>query len=215
MVLHFFLSNFDNVCICLLSCFSYLLEKSYGWSGLLIEPQRKHFRTLYTRRKAEVIPYCVYNESAMKEFVQTYEKPQMRQFEEFDVDMLSGLTESRLEIRKTAELQQNVQYRVRNIKVPCMHVQDVLDEYEMTYIDYLSIDTEGAEMAILKAIDFDKTSIAIIHGEFRSYSSRVEVYNFLSKLGYIGRPLGHDMCFWREDLIAQHTPKNKYEIMVD
>ena len=185
---------------------SYLLEKSFGWKGLLIEAQQKHFRALYTTRDAVIIPYCVFNQSAIMNFVQVFEEL-VNTEKSFDYDMLSGLTETRDNLRVSNEMKNHVKYRWKNIEMPCIHIQHVLDDHEMKYIDYLSIDTEGADMAILRAINFERVDIAIIHGEFRYYDERAEVYNFLSKLGYIGRPLGHDMCFWREDLVQMH--KNK------
>lgn len=53
---------------------------------------------------------------------------------------------------------------------------------EFCHIDYLSIDVEGAEMSVLKSIDFDKVSIQLI-GLEHNYKS-LEFKRFLEKKGY-------------------------------
>ena len=42
---------------------------------------------------------------------------------------------------------------------------ELINKYNINYVDYLSLDTEGAEFAILKTIDFNKIKIKAISVE--------------------------------------------------
>ena len=177
---------------------TYLLEREYNWSGLLIEPQQRHHRNLYLNRKSTVIPYCAYNQTTMMRFVQVSESDKTS-----DVvggaDMLSGLETTYKSgwYSWTDDLKQRFDTSRRVITVPCYHIQELLDENEIRHIDYMSIDTEGSEMDIIRAIDFSRVSISVIHVECPDYDNRVETYNFLTTLGYKCVKLGHDLGFYK------------------
>ena len=52
-------------------------------------------------------------------------------------------------------------------------------------IDYLSIDSEGSELDILKSFDFSKRKINIISVEHNYHPiNRKEIHNILTKVGY-------------------------------
>ena len=55
------------------------------------------------------------------------------------------------------------------------------------YIDYLSIDTEGSELRILKAFDFSKYTFGVITVEHNYTSDRELIYKLLSSAGYTRR----------------------------
>ncbi|MFF2290447.1 FkbM family methyltransferase [Peribacillus butanolivorans] len=48
------------------------------------------------------------------------------------------------------------------IKVKTFTLQPILDRHNITEIDLCSIDTEGAEMAVIQSIDFNKVKIECI-----------------------------------------------------
>lgn len=165
---------------------TYFLEKEMKWSGLLIEPQQKHHRNLYLNRpNSIIIPYCAYNHTGMMRFVEITESS-----ETSDVpggaDMLSGLEDSYKDFwfHWTDELRRKYETKRVVKSVPCYNIQGILDDHGITNIDYLSVDTEGSEMAILRAIDFKRVKISVIHVECSFYENRVEAYNFLTKVGY-------------------------------
>ncbi|MCA6282394.1 MAG: FkbM family methyltransferase, partial [Phenylobacterium sp.] len=51
-------------------------------------------------------------------------------------------------------------------------------------IDYLSIDTEGSELDILQALDFDAWEIRLIMVEHNFTPKRREIHGFLTAKGY-------------------------------
>ncbi len=86
------------------------------------------------------------------------------------------------------------------IKVPCIHIQDVLDQHQITHVDFMSIDTEGADMYILQAIDwsrFDATVVSVeCHEHFEMEGILIDF--FLNKLGYVHfKKLSWDFLFFK------------------
>ena len=60
--------------------------------------------------------------------------------------------------------------QISEIKVPARPLQVVLEEQGLTEVDFLSVDTEGSESAVLNSIDYAKTQIRLIALE-RNYAS--------------------------------------------
>jgi hypothetical protein len=67
--------------------------------------------------------------------------------------------------------------------MPVFKLQTILDEHNISDIDYCSIDTEGSEFNIIKSIDFDKTNIKIFSIE-NNYGTD-DIKNYLETKGYI------------------------------
>ena len=53
-----------------------------------------------------------------------------------------------------------------------------------SFIDYLSIDTEGSEFDILSTVDFNKFSFGIITVEHNFSANREKIYRLLTENGY-------------------------------
>ena len=64
----------------------------------------------------------------------------------------------------------------------------MLDINKITKIDYLSIDTEGAELSVLQGINFEKTNIQVISCENNFSDDSVKLFlknkgfNFVEKV---------------------------------
>jgi hypothetical protein len=64
-------------------------------------------------------------------------------------------------------------------------LEDFLRKYEAPHeIDYLSIDTEGSEYAILEKFPFNKWQISLITVEHNFTSQRQQIRELLEKNGY-------------------------------
>lgn len=111
---------------------TYLLEQM-GWKGLCIEPNPRLYDQLVAARRCACSPYAVFN----KDDVEV----------EFMNDPVGGCS-SILETDVSSN-----QFPV--IKVPTKRLTTILKEHGApSYIEYLSIDTEGSEYQILKNHDF-------------------------------------------------------------
>lgn len=147
---------------------TYLLEKSYGWNGILAEPAKVWHDALSKNRSANIDFLYVWKVS--KEIV------------DFDMAESAELSTS-LELsnrghgRKSSDI-----YDIETITLV-----DLLDKYNAPKkIDFLSIDTEGSEFLILNSFDFNKYDISIIACEhdYEFTNDREKIFKLLTDNGY-------------------------------
>jgi len=96
-------------------------------------------------------------------------------------------------------------------KAKCTPLTDVEDDSWLQGFDFVSIDVEGNEMDVLKAIDLTKVSVKVLVIEWREKQgdSRKE---YLSRFGYVRltnvllfNPKRGDEIYYRPDLIQPHV----------
>jgi FkbM family methyltransferase len=150
-----------------------------GWDGICIEPNPKIFEILINNRKCKCVQKAISNKIGNAQFFQIIEGP----------DMLSGLVD---EFTNTAitkinnELESSSDQKFDYIDVECDLFENIVDQ---TKIDFLSLDTEGNELKILRSINFNKFDIEIITVENNEYDITLpiphsEFTNFLTLKGY-------------------------------
>jgi FkbM family methyltransferase len=149
---------------------TYLLEKEFGWTGILAEPAKYWHKDLKKNRTCNIETACVWRDSNS-----------MLKFLEADAAELSTISnfmgsDSHKEMRLHSKA-----YEVNSISL-----NDLLEKYNApNLIDYLSIDTEGCEYEILSNFDFTKYSFNIITCEHNFTPMREKIYNLLSNHGYV------------------------------
>jgi FkbM family methyltransferase len=149
---------------------TYLLEKEFGWKGILAEPAKRWHEGLRNNRTGPVETDCVWSDS-------TSTLP----FNEVDIGELStiafyGSSDGHADKRK-----QGKAYDVKTISL-----EDLLDKYHAPKeIDYLSIDTEGSEFQILSSFDFDRYEIKLITCEHNFTPTREKICSLLTQNGYV------------------------------
>ena len=112
------------------------------------------------------------------------------------IDMVSGLLEfynpKHLEIINKELDELGVQKII--FESSCISINELLSLLPGNKIDYLSIDTEGSEFHILKAIDFSRFTIDVISLEV--LSSNTELPEFMEQNGYkLLKRLGCDLVY--------------------
>ena len=148
---------------------TYLLEKDYGWHGILVEPVRSWYSELKKNRAARIDNRCVWRLSD-KEL----------EFTEATTPELSTLTKF-----VTADLHSNARIPRVIYSVKTVTLGDLLiDHNAPRNIDYLSIDTEGSEYEILSSFDFKNTSFNVITVEHNYTPARQKLYKLLTENGY-------------------------------
>ena len=146
---------------------THMLEKKFGWQGILAEPSRAWHADLTLNRKCHVDFRCVSSESnKLVEFLESINP---------EFSTIKGLQKSGGHERKI----------VKNYSVETISLNDLLEFYKAPLeIDFLSIDTEGSELEILKSLNFDKYKFAIIVCEHNFTPERAEIFGLLSSHGY-------------------------------
>jgi FkbM family methyltransferase len=148
---------------------TYLLEKYYGWTGIVAEPARPHKHSLRTNRQCIVENRCVWSNSNENLIFNEAPLTDHSTIEQFTDSDMHG------EGRKAG-----TRYNVETISLT-----DLLDFHRAPrQIDYLSIDTEGSEFEILKAFDWRAYSFDVITVEHNHTEQRAKILDFLTTKGY-------------------------------
>ena len=149
---------------------TYLLEKDFGWTGILAEPAKVWHAALGRNRSAIVDFDCVWKESGKSlpfAVVETAEFSTLGAFSQED---------GHRRLRESANWQ----------TVNTVSLNDLLERHRApAVIDYLSIDTEGSELEILNAFDFGRHTFSVITCEHNFSSRRKDIYDLLGRNGYV------------------------------
>jgi len=156
---------------------TYFFEKQCGWSGMCIEPMPEVFAQLQKNRDCICIEGCIYEKADHVRFLKINSSDPV-------LTMFSGIIENfdARHLQNIAKWTSGGKGTYEEIVVNCYKVQDLLAQYGMHHIDYLSLDTEGGELEILKSIDFDVVTIDVIDVENNFHESKFE--DFLQTKGY-------------------------------
>jgi len=129
-----------------------LLEDRFGWMGLLAEPNPDLADTLRRKRSAVVDSRCVWDVSGEEvELAVTSDA-------ELSTVMAHAARDFHTEARAITTVQM--------VSVPTVSLNDLLDEHSAPdTIDFLSVDTEGTELRILRAFDFTRHRPRLVAAE--------------------------------------------------
>ncbi len=148
---------------------THLLEKQFGWSGILCEPSKSWHQALLKNRSCVIDTRCVYTSTGKKiGFSENY-LGELSSITKFAEPNSSGL------LKRTT-----TSYDVETISLI-----DLLDYHKAPkHIDFLSVDTEGSELEILEAFDFSKYSFGVICVEHNFADTKGKINKLLLANGY-------------------------------
>jgi FkbM family methyltransferase len=148
---------------------TYLLEKEFGWTGILAEPAKCWQNDLKKNRSAHIETNCVWRDSHTVLTFNEVEAPELSTISSFS----------------DADLHKETRKRGKAYEVATISLNDLLLKYNSPKeIDYLSIDTEGSEFEILNNFDFSKYSFQVITCEHNYTPMREKIYTLLCRNGY-------------------------------
>ncbi len=137
---------------------TFLLEKEFGYKGILAEPNPRQRKNIEKKRNAIIVEECVWAKS--DEIIKLTD--------EGDLSTVNLYTNNK-----------------SSFTVSTISLTDMLEKHNApSLIDYLSIDTEGSEFDILLNHDFSKYNFSVITVEHNHTDQREKIYNLLSKNGY-------------------------------
>ena len=144
-----------------------LLEQDQGWHGIVCEPSAKWHADLSASRKCRIDLRCVWNQTG-----------KTLRFSEAPDAVLSTISDF-------ASLDGHDRSGSKEYLVETVSLNDLLIQHQAPRkMDYLSIDTEGSELTILKSFDFTRWSFQIITVEHNFTRARDEIYSLLVSKGY-------------------------------
>jgi len=144
------------------------LEKEAGWKGISVEPLPRAYRELEKNRSCITVQGAITEYDGHTAFYAITGGP----------EMLSGIPEKydprhKRRVRKNLKRQRAT---AEEITVPCFRLDSLLKQHAIDHVDYLSIDTEGGELDILRSIDLDAIQVEILSVENNYFNDEVECY---------------------------------------
>ena len=128
-------------------------ERSRSWTGLLIEPNKEFFETLAKlHRNAYALNVClsIENKTSIVKF--------------HPAGLIGGI-ENIMKGPLMERAKKEAPYIKRTESI-CIPVYSIVKALNMSYINFFSLDVEGAELKILKTIPSDKVKIDLFYIEY-------------------------------------------------
>ena len=161
---------------------TYFFEQM-GWDGICFEPLPELAAKLSTQRKCAVVEKALSDTSGVFSFFQI--KGQS--------EVLSGL-EDKFDQNAIARINKEIEEYNQDYDYIDVECSLFSDEVKTSEIDLLSIDVEGAELDILKTIDFNDYFIKVMIVEFNHRND--PLFNYIQQQGFtLVHKKGVDLIF--------------------
>lgn len=146
---------------------TYMLEKHFGWRGLLLEPDRRFHASIENCRDVILDKRAAFSEDNCQ-----------LQFME---DAVAGTNSSLVDYRNDNKCQSGTIYHAQTVTLTT-----ALGESQAPRdIDYISIDTEGSELEVLRGIDLQEYNVRFFTIEHNLNPSKKQaILDYLQPYGY-------------------------------
>lgn len=175
---------------------TFFLEKFRSWNGICVEPLPSTFEKLKTNRLC-ILENCAAGAKTGKDVLL-----EISGYSE----MLSGLKKNynKKHIERIDTELKEYGGEKHEIEINCVNINDLLLNHNAYEIDYCNIDTEGSELEIIKAINFNKFKINVFTVEANYGIDQIHLKFLLSLKGYrYVESLGNDMIFIHKRLLGK------------
>jgi FkbM family methyltransferase len=150
---------------------SFLLEKYFGWKGLLVEPSRQFHAALLKNRTAKIDLRCVSDYSG--------------RFVDFMEVEGTGLSSVHGRSNRVSAFMAGARGKGKKYQVETISLTDLLREHNApAMVDYLSIDIEGPEFDVLAGHDWALFKFRLITVEHNFSTNREKIHALLVSHGY-------------------------------
>lgn len=161
-------------------------EKTYGWTGINIEPHPDIYPQLVVNRPLAInLQYAIdINDHTTVDFVANTGY----------TCMLSGLAKYYAPVHEARINQENNSHncKSKHIKIASRRLDSILADNNINHVHLLSVDVEGGEEAVLMSIDLDKVFVDVIIFE-NNYTSLDNLIKHLRKHGFAIFNRKHDV----------------------
>jgi FkbM family methyltransferase len=149
---------------------TYYFEK-LGWRCLLIEPMPDFCRRIRENRHCDVVEMAASNTTGEAVF--------------YVADSVETLSTMEAETQRLDRINKQGGRELKKITVKTARLTDILLSKGMKDIDFLTIDVEGHEMAVLQGLSFDIISPRIVIIESNPDGFNNEVTDFMKSASYV------------------------------
>ncbi|OXA50069.1 protein Star [Folsomia candida] len=172
-----------------------MLERQFGWNGLLVEGDPKNYALLLQKyRKAWSTPACL----------ATRDQPHQVLFEQ-------AFNRGRISPRNMKQRMQQAEFRSTpppgTTLSQCFPIFSLLAALNVTEVDYFSLDVEGAEIDVLSYIPFHRVRIKVLSVEFlHTPGGREALRKMMVSKGYrVFGEVRDPRHNWANDIIFIHN----------
>jgi len=153
-------------------------EKYNNWTGINVEPIKTVYDKLLINRPNNININCaICNNDGNAEFICNVGY----------TEMLSGLKDC-FDDRHHQRLNYENEIfdsKTNIININTRRIESICDEYNVKHINYLSIDVEGAELEVIKSINFKKVFIDVIGFENNYDDMSIPIIDYLKTKHYV------------------------------
>lgn len=162
-------------------------EMARGWSGFMVEPSPALMERARIARRVPGIECAVGPEEGEAEFLHVLE----------GYTQMSGLADH-LDGHLKGVIRDRDDHREEILTVPVRKLDALLDEHGLSQVDYISLDVEGAEVAILEAFPHERYDITAWSVE--NNTGTPDIPRLMERAGYrLAAHIGVDQMFVRAD----------------
>jgi FkbM family methyltransferase len=174
---------------------TWLLEQKFGWSGICSEPNPEYFEQLKKNRTCICRNVCISDADDKEvEFILAGAYGTISAFESSDMH-----AEKRKAYRELGSI---TRFRTQTLNTFLQNCGAPRD------IDYLSIDTEGSELDILKEFDLKYWRVKTMTVEHNFVEpTRTQLRSLLQSYGYKVQEAEWDDWYWHPELLGEASTK--------
>lgn len=151
---------------------TWFFETFRAWHGLLIEPSPRWASACRSHRRVPCVQVAAGGHEGRARFLEV----------EQGYTQMSGLVDS-YDPGLMGRVKENPQHAGREIDVKVRPLGQMLIEHGLSQIDYLSLDVEGAEVAVLEAFPFDR--IAVTAWSIENHGNKLAIRSLMEQAGYV------------------------------
>lgn len=149
---------------------TYILEKKYGWQGILAEPATHWHKKLAQNRRVSISNRAVFATSG--------DSVAFRETQDPEISTIGSFSDR--------DKHWKARRKYKEYSVETVSLEDLLVEHNCpNLVDFLSIDTEGSEYQILEAFDFSKFVFRAVCIEHNYSEEGSRILSLMEENGYI------------------------------
>jgi len=166
---------------------TWFFEKHRRWQGVCVEPNPAVFKRLLANRMCTTLNCCVSDKAGPVRFqkIAGYSEMLSGIVDKYEAEHLERIRDEMQAHGGSSEL----------ITIEARTFGDIAAEHGMSEVHYVSIDTEGGELDLLRSIDFRKIFIHVVSAEYRVRERETMMAVMREKNFELIKSMGSDLLF--------------------